>query len=180
MRFAPILQFNCEHVLFVYILKQNKKQLVDFNKKFRGFSEFSKIKFCWRQIFKILIIHKPLSFPRATWGPTQNLGLIGSAVLTFFGYKQTDKLKFYIDNLTLPPNIRLHIIKVKNNIFLNKIFNHFILNSCSVFSWISQKKHWKSTHLWIKGLGDHFVGAHGVPELHAPCNPVPMRTPASS
>ena len=25
------------------------------------------------------------------WGPTQNLGPIGSAVLTFIGYKQTDK-----------------------------------------------------------------------------------------
>ena len=25
------------------------------------------------------------------WGPTQNLSLIGSAVLTFFGYKQTNK-----------------------------------------------------------------------------------------
>ena len=24
------------------------------------------------------------------WGPTQNLGPIGSAVLTFIGYKQTD------------------------------------------------------------------------------------------
>ena len=26
-----------------------------------------------------------------TWGPTQNLGPIGSAVLTFIGYKQTNK-----------------------------------------------------------------------------------------
>ena len=25
------------------------------------------------------------------WGPTQNLSLIGSAVLTFIGYKQTSK-----------------------------------------------------------------------------------------
>ena len=29
--------------------------------------------------------------------PTKNLGLIGSAVLTFIGYKQTDKPNLYIE-----------------------------------------------------------------------------------
>ena len=33
----------------------------------------------------------PKLFPGVIWGPTQNLGSIGSAVLTFIGYKQTDK-----------------------------------------------------------------------------------------
>ena len=45
------------------------------------------------------------TFPEATWGPTQNLGLIGSAILNFIGYKQTnrqtnrqtDKPNLYID-----------------------------------------------------------------------------------
>ena len=31
------------------------------------------------------------------WGPTQNLGRIDLAVLTFIGYKQTDKPNLYID-----------------------------------------------------------------------------------
>ena len=35
-------------------------------------------------------------------GPSKNLGLIGSAVLTFIGFKQpnrqTDKLNLYMDN----------------------------------------------------------------------------------
>ncbi len=47
----------------------------------------------------ILMFHKPI--PMVMWGPTQNLGLIGSAVLTFIGYKQTnkhpDKPNLYID-----------------------------------------------------------------------------------
>ena len=32
-----------------------------------------------------------INLPSGHWGPTQNLGPIGSAVLTFIGYKQTDK-----------------------------------------------------------------------------------------
>ena len=32
------------------------------------------------------------------WGATQNLGPIGSAVLTFIRYKQTDKQSIYIDD----------------------------------------------------------------------------------
>ena len=31
--------------------------------------------------------------------PTKNLGLIGSAVLTFIGYKQTDKQSIYMEDL---------------------------------------------------------------------------------
>ena len=31
------------------------------------------------------------------WGPAQNLGPTGSAVLTFIEYKQNDKLNLYIN-----------------------------------------------------------------------------------
>ena len=48
-----------------------------------------KIEFWWRESFEILIIHKPSLF--------QNLGPIGSAVLTFIGYKQTNRQANYID-----------------------------------------------------------------------------------
>ena len=35
---APIFYLNCEHVLFVYILKQRRKIFCGFKKKIRGFS----------------------------------------------------------------------------------------------------------------------------------------------
>ena len=49
------------------------------------------------------------------WGPTKNLGLIVSAVLTFSGYKQTDKKIKYIDEncnglLQKSETIRLYFI----------------------------------------------------------------------
>jgi len=50
-RFTPIFYLNCEHVLFVYILKQRRKNFADLKKK----------------------------------------APIGSAVLTFIGYKQTNR-----------------------------------------------------------------------------------------
>jgi len=37
---APIFYLNCEHVLFVYILKQRKKNFRIFKKKFADFQEF--------------------------------------------------------------------------------------------------------------------------------------------
>ena len=37
-RFAPIFHLNCEHVLFVYILKQRRKKCCGCLKKIRGFS----------------------------------------------------------------------------------------------------------------------------------------------
>ncbi len=37
-RFAPIFYLNCEHVLFVYILKQRRKKFCGFKKKIRKFS----------------------------------------------------------------------------------------------------------------------------------------------
>ena len=58
------------------------------------------IEFWWRQIFEILIFHKPslgsLDVPQKIVGP------IGSAVLTFIGYKQTDR---HQDKQTDKPNL---------------------------------------------------------------------------
>jgi len=44
--------------------------------------------FICRNFFPILMFQK--NFPGVIGGPTQNLGPIGSAVLTFIGYKQTN------------------------------------------------------------------------------------------
>ena len=63
-RFAPIFMLNCEHVLFVYILKQRWKNFADL-KKIADFQTFK------TQIFKISIIHKPslgsLDVPQKIW-----------------------------------------------------------------------------------------------------------------
>jgi len=40
-RFAPIFYLNCEHVLFVYILKQRRKKCCGFKNKIRGFSRIN-------------------------------------------------------------------------------------------------------------------------------------------
>ena len=69
-RFAPIFYLNCEHVH----CKANQAKSSRILQK-----NLMKIELCWRNIFVILIIIKP------------SLGPIGSAVLTFIGYKQTDR-----------------------------------------------------------------------------------------
>ena len=56
------------------------------------------------------------------WCPTKNLGPIGSAVLTFIGYKQTDK---QTNKQTDKPNLYIDWW-VKNHILIIDIFsNHF-------------------------------------------------------
>ena len=60
-RFAPIY-LNCEHVLFVYILKQRRKKFCRFKKKlriFKNFNFFTKSKTFKTHFLKIVIIHKP-------------------------------------------------------------------------------------------------------------------------
>ena len=42
---SPQLYFNCEHFLFVYIVKQNKN-FTDLKKKFVDFQKISKIELC--------------------------------------------------------------------------------------------------------------------------------------
>ena len=63
-----------------------------------NFKSLTKIEFCWRKIFEILIIHRPSLAP---WcGPLQQFGPIDWAVLTFIGHKQTDRqasIYVYID-----------------------------------------------------------------------------------
>ena len=92
--------FNCKHVLFVYIVKQNK--------------------------------NNSLIFPVVTSCPTKNLGPIGSAVLTFIGYKQTDKqtnkqtsqIYIQIDNLILKVVLLLQsflIITVFIYLFISRV-----------------------------------------------------------
>ena len=82
LRAHLIFQFS-EHVLFVYIdVKQNKTKIPDFIKN------LLKVKFCWRQIWANLIIHKPSLGSRKV---PQNLDLIGAAILTLIGYKRAER-----------------------------------------------------------------------------------------
>ena len=85
-RFAPIFDLNCEHILFVYILKQKQKKVHKFHKKIGGFWKFignrilfadfikkihgfSKLNFFYKN--KILIIHYPFlgsrEIPQKIW-----------------------------------------------------------------------------------------------------------------
>jgi len=87
--------------------------------------------------FKITYLKSnwPLTFPGAMLGPTKNLGLIGSAVFTFIGYKQTDKHQnrhpdtqnLYINFIISLPNIHIYNYYV---IFLPNIqtYNHYIIS----------------------------------------------------
>ena len=64
---------------------------MDFKKKFADFQEFNfftKLK-PLNHIFFILIMHKDSLWSRDV--PQKNLGPIGSAVLKFIGYKQTNR-----------------------------------------------------------------------------------------
>ena len=61
---------------------------------FQNVQNFMKIEFCERQIFENSIIHKPSLELRDV--PHKNFDLIGSAVLTFIGHKQTDRKAKYI------------------------------------------------------------------------------------
>ena len=60
-RFAPIFYFNCEHVLFVYIVKQKQtKNFKDFIKNiFVDFLNFQISNFVIGKFFENSIIHKP-------------------------------------------------------------------------------------------------------------------------
>ena len=95
LRAHLIFQFS-EHVLFVYIdVKQNKTKIPDFIKN------LMKVKFCWRQIWANLIIHKPSLRSRKV---PQKLG--PDRCSHFDAYwiqtgrkidRQTDKQSLYID-----------------------------------------------------------------------------------
>ena len=54
-----ISNFNCEHFLVEYILKQNQQKFRGFKKKISWIFKIFKIEFCEWQIFENSIIHKP-------------------------------------------------------------------------------------------------------------------------
>jgi len=95
-RFAPIFYLNCEHVLFVYILKQRRKKIADFQE----FKFFTKLKTLKANFLRCLSF---INLPCGHMMSHKNLGPIGSAVFTFIGYKQTDtqtdKPNLYIDRI---------------------------------------------------------------------------------
>ena len=59
--------FNCEHVLFVYIVKQKKQKICGFYKKNREylkiFKIFLKAGFCYMQIYENLMIQGSRNVP---------------------------------------------------------------------------------------------------------------------
>ena len=60
-RSAPIFYLNCEHVLFVYILKQRKTNFADFQ-EFKFFYKLKTFKTHFLNFF--FIIHKPSLWSR--------------------------------------------------------------------------------------------------------------------
>ena len=81
---APIFNLYCEHFLFVYMVKQEQKKFADFSK----LNEF--LKFWWSI--------------NLSWGHVRShakFNPIGSAILTFIGYKQRnehpDKQNIFIE-----------------------------------------------------------------------------------
>jgi len=98
-----------------------------------------KIEFWWRQIFKILIIHKPSLWARDV---PQNLGPIGSAVLNFIGYKQTNRQtsQIYIKIACLNK-----LISSKPNFYIFTIWNCKLLTLYTLNFATSQFKYQRST-----------------------------------
>ena len=68
------------------------------------------------------------------WCPTKKLGPIGSAVLTFVGYKQTDKPNLYIDSLELHCQLLCWILSTHN---LNSLISISIVGTYNLIliSW---------------------------------------------
>ena len=88
-RFAPIFFFNFEHVFFVYIVKwKNKQKIRGFYINFVDFQNFFNRISLEEHFWKL---NHPYPFLGVTPCPTNNVGMIGSAILTFIGYKQTNR-----------------------------------------------------------------------------------------
>ena len=82
------------HLLFqLLIVALSVSIFADFINFFRAFSKFYENRKTYKN--KFLKFWSFINLP--TRDPTKILGLIGSAVLTFIGYKQTDKQSIYID-----------------------------------------------------------------------------------
>ena len=90
---TKIKDFNMDFSLFspknLANLIKTKKKVRESYQKIVDFQNLMKIEFCQRLFFAILTIHN------LPWGHVRshkkNLCPIGSAVLTFIGYKQTDR-----------------------------------------------------------------------------------------
>ena len=93
-------------MFFLFTFKNKEEQNVaDLKKKFADFQEFIffiKLKTFKTHFLKNFIIYKP-----SLWCPTKNLGPIGSVVLTFIEYKQTDRQAKFISRC------RKHLLDVK-------------------------------------------------------------------
>ena len=107
-RFAPIFYLNCEHVHFVYILKQSRKKFRGFLKKIREFSRF--YNFLQKKNFKHNFF-KFLSFVNLPCGHVMSHKKFGPDRFSRFDVywiqtnkqtpKQTDKPNLYIDSSKL-------------------------------------------------------------------------------
>ena len=92
--FAPIFCLNCEHVLFVYILKQRRKKFCGFKKKLRIFKNlifFTKLKTFKTHVF----FHKPSLWSRDV---PQKFGPDGFSRFDVF-WIQTDRESKFIYRL---------------------------------------------------------------------------------
>jgi len=84
----PISSISILNIFSLYKLKKKSNKVRGFYKKNRGFSKFIENKIFWRLVFEILIIqnlHYEHVRSHTKFGP------IGSAVLTFIGYKHANK-----------------------------------------------------------------------------------------
>jgi len=79
-RFVSIICFNCEHC--IHCKTKTNKNLVDFQ-------NFQKSNFVRGKFLKIW---SSINLPWGQARPQNKFGSIGSAVLTFTGYKQTNKI----------------------------------------------------------------------------------------
>ena len=80
-------------------------------------------------LFQLLILSLFVSIFPLYRKKNKNLGLIGSAVLTFIGYKQTDK---HQNKQTDKPNLYIDVKKISNNMYHN--WNRLMLNMRKISS----------------------------------------------
>ena len=95
-RLAPNFFYTIK--TFSVCLKTVKKILRFLNIFHRILIFFYENRIWWEALYFGNFDHS-LTIPGVMWGPTQNVGPIGSAVLTFIGYKQTDRQVKYINRL---------------------------------------------------------------------------------
>ena len=128
--FAPIFYFNCEHFLFVHIIKQKQaKNVVDFK-------TFSKIEFCWRQIFENSIIHKPSLGPREV--PHK---IWARSVLPFWRLLETNK---QTDKQSIHRLANCLIIKLKTTQYECKLKNLNLITYVRSYSYHECGYYWSN------------------------------------